>query len=406
MVTREHPSTTVDQFSGSPRAGSARRRTAFWTIGFRPCYLGAAIFGCLAMVTWLFAISGSSRAAAHLPGPMWHAHEMLFGVVSPVITGFLFTAVRNWTGRPTPRGIVLAGIVALWALGRGFVWVGWLGPAAACDTAFAVASALAIAVPLARSGNRRNYLFIALLLILGAANLAFHAAVHGMFALDPRQFLQIALDVVLFIVAVVGGRVIPLFTGNAISGATPRRVPWVERTSLGSIVALIAVDTVAAAPPVLIAVSAFAAAAHAIRWALWKPVSSRGKAIVWILHAAYAWVPVHLALRALAAAGITTTSVASHALTVGVIGGLTLGMMTRTARGHTGRALAAGRTETLIYGLVLVAAVLRVFVPLVSAEATMPAILVSGTLWALAFGLYAARFAPVLVLQRADGRED
>ena len=128
------------------------------------------------------------------------------------------------------------------------------------------------------------------------------------------------------------------------------------------------------------------------------------KPILWILHAAYAWIPLHLLLRAAAAAGLVSASVATHALTVGAIGGLTLGMMTRTARGHTGRMLQASRTETLCYVLLQIGALVRVFLPVAVPGLTLAAITLSGTLWSMAFGLFTLHFWPVLTRPRLDGR--
>jgi uncharacterized protein involved in response to NO len=126
--------------------------------------------------------------------------------------------------------------------------------------------------------------------------------------------------------------------------------------------------------------------------------------LVWVLHLAYLWVPVHLALRAFAAIGMATPSAATHALTVGAVGGLIIGMMTRTARGHTARPLRADRWDTACYVLVSLAALVRVGLPLVAPAQTLPAVLASAALWSAGFGLYALRYWPVLSRPRLDGK--
>ncbi|MBI1397981.1 MAG: NnrS family protein [Betaproteobacteria bacterium] len=379
---------------------------ALWSIGFRPLYLAAAFFAAASIALWVTALSGSATAMARVPGPYWHAHEMLFGFTLAVIVGFLFTAVRNWTGLSTPRGVVLVMVVALWACARVAVGLSWYGVAATFDVAFALAAALGVGVPLVRSRNRRNYFFILLLLAIGGLNLGFYLAAAGVVAADLARDLQVGLDLVLFILAVMGGRVIPMFTANAVAEARPRRVAWVERVALASVLMLVAADAVGLAGGVLVVVCALGAASHLVRWALWQPARTIPKPIVWILHAAYFWIPVHLALRAFAAVGWVSTSIANHALTVGAIGGLTIGMMSRTARGHSGRPLRAGRSEVLAYAMVLLAAVVRVFVPLVAPVAQHAAIVLAGSLWAAGFAVFAIRFVPVLVGPRADGRRD
>jgi uncharacterized protein involved in response to NO len=216
--------------------------------------------------------------------------------------------------------------------------------------------------------------------------------------------IQLGLDLVLFTMAVVGGRVIPLFTGNAVSGARPRRKRVLELSALGAVLALFVADLLRT-PDALIAVVAGAAAlVHAARLALWQPWAVRARPILWVLHAAYAWIVVHLALRACAALGIVTLSIANHALTVGAIGALTLGMMTRVARGHTGRPLIAGRTEIAAYALVLSAAAVRVIVPLATPQHYTVAIVAAGVLWVTAFTLFAIAFWPIVSSPRVDGR--
>jgi len=78
--------------------------------------------------------------------------------------------------------------------------------------------------------------------------------------------------------------------------------------------------------------------------------------------------------------------------------------MTRTARGHTARPLRADRADIACYALVLAAALLRVVLPLLQPAWTLHAVLASAALWSAGFGLYALRYAPVLLRPRLDGR--
>jgi uncharacterized protein involved in response to NO len=367
-----------------------------WSLGFRPFYLVASLLAALSIALWTAQVAGLP-GYAYLAGPLWHAHEMLFGYAFAVIVGFLFTAGSNWTGLPTPTGARLAGIVALWVAARILVLTPYALPAAAADTAFALAAAWGLAVPMVKSGNRRNYFFIALVLALGAANLVFHLAMAGRLAVPVQLGLAVGLDIVLFAMTVMGGRVIPMFTNNAIPAARCRREPRLEKLVLASTLALIAVDALSLEASVAgAAVAAIAAAAHAARFVLWRPWLTARRPIVWILHASYAWIVIYLALRALAALDLVPSGIATHALTVGAIGGLTLGMMTRTARGHTGRPLETGAAETLSYALVMAAAICRVALPLAVPAMILPATVAAGLLWSLAFAIFAVRYWPIL----------
>ena len=378
---------------------------ALWNLGFRPLYLLAGTFAVIAMLWWIAQFAAGFGAKAYLQGPLWHAHEMIFGYAFAVVVGFLFTAVRNWTNAATPTGATLAAIVALWLAGRAFGFTPWSIPAATADIAFALAAAAGIGRPLLAAGNRRNYFFIVVLLGFGAANLAFHLGMSGIVDIPVQRGLQTGLNLVMFLIAVMGGRVIPMFTANGIPGTHPLRQPWIERIALAGIVALIAADALGA-PDIAIAVTAAVAGlAHAARLALWKPWATIHKPIVWILHASYAWIAVHLLLRALALLEFLPASAATHALTVGAIGGLTLGMMTRTARGHTGLPLVTSRFETAAYVLVQVGAIVRVFAPITVPAWYMQSVVLSGLLWAAAFTLFTLKFWPILTRPRVDGRE-
>jgi uncharacterized protein involved in response to NO len=226
----------------------------------------------------------------------------------------------------------------------------------------------------------------------------------GVVDFPVRHGLQVGLDLILFVVAVMGGRVIPMFTNNAIPGAGATRRAWLERTALGSTLCLIVADALNLAPVATAAIAAIAGVSHAARLALWKPRATARHPIVWILHLSYAWIAIHLALRALAALEVVPETLAAHALAVGAIGGITIGMMTRTSRGHTGRPLQASAVETASYVLVHLAAAVRVFLPLAAPEFQLWAIVASGVLWSAAFALFSIAFWPILTRPRLDGR--
>lgn len=386
-----------------PSPPAAGRGLALWQLGFRPFYLAASLFAALSIALWGLQYAGA-LPQAYLNGPLWHAHEMLFGFVLAVIVGFLFTAGRNWTNQPTPTGGPLAALVLLWLAARVLVLTPWGWAAAAANVAFPAAAAIALAVPFVRAGNRRNYFFVGLLLLLAAAAAWVHLGLLRVLPWPPMAGLQVALDAVLFIVSVMAGRVVPMFTNNGVRGAQATRQPWVEKAALGSVLALLAADLLQAPAGLLAVIAAVGAVAHLWRWLLWQPWTTLRTPIVWVLHAAYLWVPVHLALRAAAVLGWASTSLATHALTVGAVGGMVIGMMTRTARGHTARPLRADRADVASYLLVLGAALMRVLLPLLVPSLAYAAVLASATLWCAGFGLYALRYWPVLTQPRLDGR--
>ena len=393
----------INNPSATPAAPAASAPSfALWQLGFRPFYLLASVFAALSIGLWALQFAGW-LGRPYLDGPVWHAHEMLFGFTLAVVVGFLFTAGRNWSGRPTPTGLSLMALAALWVAGRVLVLTPFGWAAAAANVAFPLAAAVGLAIPFITARNQRNYFFVGLLVLMAAAVLGIHLAQLGVTQLPGWIGIQVALDVVLFIMSVMGGRVIPMFT-NSIAGASATKRPWLEKAALGSTLALLLADGLGLRGLGLVALTGLCAAAHFGRWALWQPWKTLRTPLVWVLHVAYLWIAVHLLLRALAEMGWITASVATHALTVGAIGGLIIGMMTRTALGHTGRRLLASRLDVTCYLLVLASALVRVLVPLLAPGQLVNAVVASAALWSAGFALYTVAYWPVLTRARADGK--
>ncbi len=376
---------------------------ALWELGFRPFYLLASTFAALSIALWALQFS-AILGHSYLNGPIWHAHEMLFGFALAVVVGFLLTAGRNWSGQPTPTGRPLMALAALWILGRILVLTPFGWAAALTNVAFPLAAAFALGRSLVKGGSRRNYFFIGLLVAMSIAEAAIHLSQLGVAPAMGWIGVQAGLDVLLFIISVMTGRVMPMFTNNGVPGAKAVSRPWVNALASGAILLLLAADLVQANAVWIVAVSVFGAAAQLLRCMLWKPWKTWHHPIVWVLHVACLWIPIHLALRAAAEVGWVPASLATHALTVGAAGGLIVGMMTRTARGHTARPLRADRWDVAIYAFVLVAAPVRVLLPWFAPSMTLHAVLCAALFWSMGFGLYAVRYWPVLTRPRLDGR--
>ena len=379
-------------------------RFALFDLGFRPFYLLAALLAALSVPVWVAQWHGVLPQTGHLAAMAWHAHEMVFGFAAAVMSGFLFTAARNWTGLPTSTGRLLAALASLWVAGRIVVLTGPGTLAAFVDCAFLPLVALSLWFPLKRSGNR-NLFFVGLLLVFAAANLLFHLSQLGVIALLPALAARGALFLVVVIVSIMSGRVTPAFTKNAIPEARIRRVRHLDTAAIATL-ALALVAQLWGAPAWLLSpLSLVAAALNAIRLAFWDPLSTRHVPILWILHLSYAWIPVGLLLLALSALDIGVPAVLCvHALGAGAVGGTIIGMITRTARGHSGRPLQIGRAETAAYVLVHVGALIRVFGPL-AAPAHYGALLVAGAAtWSSAFLIYLMVYWPMLAWSELDGR--
>ncbi len=370
-------------------------RFSLFELGFRPFYLLAALLATLGLPIWLLQWRGIMPQVA-IGGMAWHAHEMVFGFVAAVITGFLFTAGRNWSGLPTPAGPRLAALAALWVAGRVAMLTGTSPLAAVIDCAFLPLVALGLWFPLHRSRNRNRF-FVVILLLFALANVLFHLALLGAVALSPLLPVRGALYLGLLIVTIMSGRVTPAFTRNAIRTARSRSIPALDRAAVVLLVIALVMQ-LAGAGGWLLAVPALSAALlHAVRLALWDPLSTRRRPILWILHLSYAWIPLGLLLMALSALHEQVPlSLSVHAFGAGAIGGTIIGMITRTARGHSGRPLHTGSPETLAYVLVQASALLRVAGPLVSPGWHVAWFTLGGLAWSMAFALYLVVYWPIL----------
>jgi len=374
-------------------------------LGFRPFYLGAAAYGMLAVPLWIALLLGQVSLNLTVSPLLWHAHEMLFGFAVAVIVGFLLTAGKAWTGLATPRGAMLGALAGLWLAARLAAVFAPYALYAALDLLLLPLVATILITVLLRAGNRRNLPLGGILLLLTVANAAFHAAVLGFIDIVPVRALHAGLALVVMIECVIAGRVIPAFTMSALPGVKLQVPPALEQATLATTALGLALWVLA--PPNAFTAVALGAAAllHVQRLWRWQPLRTRARPILWVLHAAYAWLPVGLVLLAMAQLGAVGVSAGIHALAVGATGGLIIGMVTRTARGHTGRPLKVSRLEVAAYLLVGSAAVARVVLPLLAPQHIVIWLVVAAAAWGLAFALYLFVFAPWLMATRLDGKD-
>lgn len=399
------PSSPAATAAASPAAVPAPRGWPLLRLGFRPFYLCAAGFALLAIPLWVAMYLGWLEPDLPIAPMLWHAHEMLFGFAAAVIIGFLLTAGRAWTGLATPRGAALGALASLWIAARLAAFVAPYPVYAVLDVALLPVIAVVFLELLLRARNRRNLPLAGILVLLALANLVFHLAATGLVPISPLTPLHAALGLIVLIECVIAGRVVPLFTANATPGLRLKVRRPLERATLATTGVALALWVFAPAGPVAAAALALAAALNLARQLQWGPRASLGRPILWILHAAYAWIPLGLALLAMAQVGRVTSSAGIHALAIGATAGLIIGMMTRTARGHTGRPLQASRLEAAAYLLVMVAAVSRVLVPLAAPQWLLHTIACAAIAWSAAFALYLWRFGPWLVRARLDGKD-
>lgn len=383
---------------------SSMQSWALWNMAFRPFYLGATAFSALTMMHWALQWSGMLGDSFYTISPLWHAHEMLFGYALAVIVGFLLTAARVWTGRPTLSGKPLAVLFCLWVISRVLVLTPFLWASAVSNVAFVLLAAIALARPILASGNRRNYFFLILLALFCVSTFSIHLAMLGLTQLPGWAGVRLTLDLVLLIMVIMTGRVVPVFSNNGIVGHRARNHRLIDIAAPLSIVALLIADLSQASSTTLVAISSIASLVHGSRLILWKSHKTGSAPLVWVLHVAYLAIVVHLLLRTLNALGVLDPSLATHSLTVGALGTLTFGMMVRTSRGHLGMPLIADRADVFIFVLIITAAVFRIIGPAISTNLHNCVVVLSSSLWAAAALLFIVRYGFKLCRSRLDGK--
>jgi len=389
-----------------PSRHAAPVRNALLALGFRPFFLLAGLAAVVLTAVWMFVWMGRLPVAGAYYGILgWHSHEMLFGYAAAVIAGFLLTAVRNWTGIDTPAGLPLAALALLWLAGRVAALLplpGWV--IAALDLPFLPLVAVALYRPLMQGKNRVNRLFLPLLGAMAVANGLVHLQALGLTGSTSGRGTLVMLDLVLLLVLVVTGRVIAFFTERGIAGSTALNREWLEQLGFAAAIAL-AIADLAAAPPAIVGALCAALAVQTIARELgWHDARVWRNPILWVLHAAVLWLAFGFAMRAAASFGLVAPNVALHALTVGAIGVLTLGMMSRVTLGHTGRDMRAPTTAAIAFVLLNLAALARGVAPALWPERHVFLVHSAAGLWILAFLLFLVAHAAMLWQPRVDGR--
>lgn len=376
--------------------------------GFRPFFLGAALWAMIALLLWLLLLQGRIELPTAMPALAWHIHEMLYGFVGAALAGFLLTAIPNWTGRMPLQGGPLALLAASWLAGRlACAMSAWSGPAAAAaiDLTFPALLLAVVLREIAAGRNWRNLPMAGALLLFLAGNAVMHAEATGLLP-DEGVGWRLGLAVMLVMISLVGGRIIPSFTRNWLakrgSTALPAGFGLLDKLALAA-TALAGLAWAALPESGVTATVVLAAAGlQAARLTRWRGLSTLAEPLLWILHLAYAWLPLGLALLALSIwSPLVPPSLAIHALTAGAIGSIILAVMTRATLGHTGHPLTAGAGTTAIYLAATLAALARLAAAALP-DQMLPLLALSGLAWLAAFGGFVLLYGSKLLRPRVD----
>lgn len=397
FIAPSDPSTATPGFS------------AWFALPFRPFFLAGAGFAVISILLWILIFSGQLQVSLYGGAYWWHMHEMLFGFSSAIVVGFLLTAVKNWTGQPGLKGWHLAGLFLLWLIPRILMSFpetvpGWL--ISSMDLAFLPVSTVLLLRPVVKVRRWRNLVFLPVLSVMVAANGAMHLAVAGGNSLTALQAAYLMVMMLAVLIAIMAGRVFPMFTANGTGTPRVENIAWLERTAIGSLLACAIVITFPDVVADVVAISLLLVSAVLNIWRAlrWRPQVTLRTPLLWSLHLAYSFLPLSLILFALAVIDPSISrSLALHTLTVGTLGLMILSMISRVSLGHTGRMLRVDYPMVIAFLAIVLSVLFRVVGVLLLPDALLALVLSAG-FWCLGFTLFVLRFWFYLSTPRPDGQ--
>ncbi|NOQ35153.1 MAG: NnrS family protein [Methylococcaceae bacterium] len=379
-----------------------------FNLGFRAFFALAGLSALALIALWTSIFDGSLEMDNYYPSLYWHGHEMLLGYATAVISGFLLTAVKNWTGKQTIQGDSLAMLCLLWLYGRIVPFYSELLPdfiIAAIDFAFLPALIICVFKPIAEVDKPKMLLFPTLLSVMVLGNALIHAEVLG-FAENTATFgINLVVTTIIMMIMVIAGRVFPFFTERALSGVLIIRNPLFDGLAIASALCVFILLLMNVTGTTLAVAAIVAVITNIMRIGGWYVHRIWFLPLLWVLYIGYGWIILGFILTALSAYNVISPTLAIHAFTVGGIGVLTLGMMARVSLGHTGRALRVSNAIALAFVLINVASLFRVLMPFLLPDWYANMVYFSTLCWLAAFSLFILVYTPILTAVREDGKE-
>jgi len=381
-------------------------------LGFRPFFLGGALFSIIAVTLWLFMYKGAIGLSPYGGGYWWHIHEMIFGFGSAIIAGFLLTAVQNWTGIPSVKGKPLALLFFLWLAGRLCMLMPELFGALVSsfiDLSFLLAVAYVLAKPILAIKQYRNLFFVPVLVMFTLANAEMHLASFYPQSVAVSYSGYAGILLVLFLMSVMAGRVVPMFTANGTQTTKATPAPLLDKLANGSLLLVMLMlllhPIIGFVPMFFGALLVVAGIFQLIRWLRWRPWVTLGVPLLWSIHFSLKFMCFGLILLGFS---YIIDEIPSnhiwHLLTIGGMGGIILAMISRVSLGHSGRPLTPPKLMSVAFVFITLAALIRSFGPWIMPEKTLLFIDISGFFWLVSFGLFTFYYAPMLLKAREDGR--
>lgn len=381
---------------------------ALWQIAFRPFFLFGAIYSILIVYLWISLYSGKLNFNNYYNSVNWHAHEMIFGFVIAIVTGFLFTASANWAGKDPLKGFKLQILFFFWVTPRvlSFIYQEANIIMSFFDLAFYPILIYFLSDYLGIEQQKRNRIFLLLFAFIFLANLIIHLEIFGIIENISRKANLFAIGSVLMMITIISGRVFPFFTKRVVMNAKLETKEWIEKYLFNFSLFFIFTNSIFETSIINSLVCFILAFLHFERFRNWHPTQTKEVPVLWILFTGYFWFILGFFIKALNFFFDLPMSFSTHLLTLGAISVIIYGMITRVSLGHTGRPIIADKIIVFSYYMINLAVFIRVFVPIFLTDFTNLAINVSGILWVLTFSIFVIKYWKILVSPRIDGLEN
>ena len=382
--------------------------TPLFNLGFRVFFALAGLSALILIALWNAIFKGHLSTENYFQSNYWHAHEMLMGYSVAVISGFLLTAVKNWTGRATLSGDQLAGLAIIWLYGRILPFYANLLPdgiIALVDFIFLPILIYQISKPIIQTKYYQASVFIVLLLLLTLGNGLIHAQMLDIYQNTADTGMKLLVATIVILILILAGRVLPFFVEKALSGTIIIKNPLFDTLSIGSALLTFTI-LLSNSSPILLSLAAITATvSNGLRLFSWYLQRIWYVPLLWVLYVGYCWIILGFFLSSLAAFNWINPTLALHAFTIGGIGVLTLGMMTRVSLSHTGRTLKASNAIAFAFIFINLSVIIRVLLPLAFPQWYNTLVYVSSLTWLTAFSLFMFSYGPILSSARIDGKD-
>ncbi|MFZ2554305.1 NnrS family protein [Psychrobacter urativorans] len=396
-------------------------------LSFRIFFSAAAIFAIITMLLWALVSTGHTAIDAQTLNPLyWHGHEMIYGYALAVVAGFLLTAVKTWTGVMMPHGYKLLAIFSCWALAR-LSWLafglgidfglnlgaehgaGLLYVAAGFDMLFIGSMALVIFRAVMQVKQYKQMGILAKLLLLTLGNGLCYWGIISADMATTKLGIYLGFYLIIGLVLTIGRRVVPFFIerGLSIDSTETIKVRNSKVQDIASLLFFLAffIGDLFYPNKYLLTITALGVAVvNIVRLVGWYHRGIWQKPLLWSLFSAFLGMCLSFLLYALQPWFGFNHSIAVHGLAIAGVGMMTVSMMARVSLGHTGRSIhKPPNSVKFMFGLMILAFVSRVLLPLVDMSHYGLWIMLAQGAWIGCFVLFCFSYLPLLARPRPDG---